>query len=310
MSKPISCDVVVPEAEDALHEGCPVLTKRRALLITKGQCGLAEWQMRWKSGEVADLSSCFADASLSESTSTDSVSESAASVSEPAPSALPIGVRFQGCDRTRNLASVVGTVVDASQGLVRFPLPEAVCQNSGLYHFQIAVLDGGRVVFADDGLLSVEHGMWGDTNNMSGPPTLEEIRFHLRDRAAENDLLAAVEFDNAEILEAVRHPVMYWNEQLPPLPPLNCNNFPFRHHWRNAIVAELLFVAAHHYVRNKMQSTSGGLNVDDKNKNQEYLALAMHYKQEWQQFVVMKKMSINASGFYGAAGSAYGNYNA
>ena len=46
----------------------------------------------------------------------------------------------------------------------------------------------------------------------------------------------------------------------------------FRHHWRNAIVAELLFTAAHHYVRNKMQAQSAGLAVDDKAKDKDYLA--------------------------------------
>lgn len=295
MAKPINCQVIIPEAEDSMHEGCPVLTKRRAFIIAKGQCGTAQWTMRWADGQTADLSSCFPDTSASESGS-ESVADSG----------LTIGVRFQGCDRTRNLASVTGTVVDAANGLVQFEIPTAICQNAGLYQFQIAVLNGNSVVFADSGLLSVEHGMWGNDNNMRGPPTIQEIRFHLRDRAGENDLLQDVEFDDAEILEAIRHPVMYWNEQLPPLPPYNCNNFPFRHHWRNAIVAELLFVAAHHYVRNKMQSVSGGLNVDDKNKDKDYLALAAHYKQEWQSFVVLKKMSINANGFAGTLGSNYG----
>lgn len=297
MSKPVNCQIVVPEAEDATHEGCAVLTKRRAFIIPKGQCGLAQWTMRWKDGQTADLSDCFPTNSSSESTST-SVAESD----------LSIAVRFQGCDRTRNLATVEATLVDAKNGLVQFQIPETVCRHAGIYQFQIAVLqNNSSVVFADGGIISVEHGMWGDTNQMSGPPTIEEIRMHLRDRPEENDLLAAVEFDDAEILNAIRQPVMYWNEQLPPLPYLNCNNFPFRHHWRNAIVAELLFTAAHHYVRNKMQAQSAGLAVDDKAKDKDYLAIAMLYKQEWQEFVKMKKISINANSFYGSAGSSYGN---
>jgi hypothetical protein len=294
VAKPINCQVIVPEAEDATHEGCAVLTKRRAFIIPKGQCGLAQWTMRWGDGQTADLSSCFPETSSSESAS--------ASVSGD----LTMAVRFMGCDRTCVLAQVEATIVDAATGLVQFQVPDAVCQQSGIYQFQIAVLQGTSVVFADGGLISVEHGMWGDTSQMTGPPTLQEIRMHLRDRAAENDLLQAVEFDDAEILDAIKHPVMYWNEVPPPLEPLNCNTFPFRHHWRNAIVAELLFTAAHHYVRNKMNSQSGGLNVDDKAKDKDYLAIAMLYKQEWQEFVKLKKVSINAHGWSGSMGSSYG----
>jgi hypothetical protein len=287
--------VVVPAAVDSVHEGCAVLTKRRALSVSKGMCGLAEWTMRWPDGQTADLSDCFPESSISESGSVDDTG-------------LTIAVRFQGADGGCILAEVDAELVNASQGLIRFMIPEAVCQMSGVYQFQAAVLqDGGNVVFSDSGLISVEHGMWGNTDQLTGPPTLEEIRMHLRDRAVENDLLADVEFDDVEILSAIVQPVRYWNEQLPPLPPYSVATFPFRHNWRNAIVAELLFMAAHHYVRNKMQAQSGGLSIDDKNKDKDYLAIAAHYKQEWQQFVIMKKMSINANGFYGSMGSSYGN---
>lgn len=298
MAKSVNCQVVVPEAEDATHEGCAVLTKRRAFIIPKGMCGLAQWTLRWKDGQTADLSACFP---------TDSASASASESASVVDSDLSLAVRFQGCDRTCNLATVDVTLIDAENGLVQFQIPEEVCQHAGIYQFQVAVLQGNSVVFADGGIISVEHGMWGDTSQMTGPPTIEEIRMHLRDRPEENDLLAAAEFDDAEILNAISHPVMYWNEQLPPLPHRNCNNFPFRHHWRNAIVAELLFTAAHHYVRNKMQAQSSGLSVDDKAKDKDYLAIALLYKQEWQEFVKMKKIAINAEAFYGSTGSSYGN---
>ena len=295
MAQKVDCAIIVPEAEEATHEGCPVRTKRRHLPVTKGQCGTAQWELRWPDGQVADLSDCFPTTSMSSSESTSETDTS-----------LSLAARFQGCDRGKILATVEAVLVDAEKGLVQFDIPQAVCCQAGIYQFQVALLQGEKtVVFADSGLISVEHGMWGDTNQMTGPPTIQEIRFHLRDRAVENDLLQDVEFADAEILEAVRQPVMYWNEVPPPIVQFNCNTFPFRHHWRNAIVAELLFVAAHHYVRNKMQATSGGLTVDDKNKNDEYIKLAAHYKQEWQEFVRLKKISINAEGFSGSLGSSY-----
>ena len=122
----------------------------------------------------------------------------------------------------------------------------------------------------------------------------------------ENDLLMAVEFDDAEILEAIRHPVMKFNEMPPPLTPFTCKSFPFGHHWRNAIVAELMKTAAHHYMRNALKVSSGGLNVDDKNKYNEYLQFASLYIREWEDFITQKKVEINAGMFFGSQQSTYG----
>lgn len=301
MAQLLDCTPIIPEQPDSIHEGCPVLTKRRHFIVTKGQCGMAEWQMRYADGTVVDLSDCFPETSVSESTSL-STSESE-DVCD-----LCIKVRYQGCDRGRILATVKATVSNAAEGKIQFEIPNEVCCSAGLYVFQAAVLqDDKRVLFADDGMVSVEHGMWGDTTSMAGPPTIQTIRIALRDTGIENDLLQDVEFDDTEILECIRQPVMQFNEVPPPLSPFNCGNFPFRHHWREAIVAELLKIAAHHYVRNKMKATGGGLTVDDKAREGEYLQIAQMYQQKWETFIAGKKIEINAAGFWGSQGSTYGN---
>lgn len=302
MARKVHCEGIIEASPDATHEGCPVVSKRRHISTAKGQCSVVTWGMRWPDGQVADFSDCLVSSSVSDSLDS-SVSWSESVVVGEFD--VEIVARFQGCDRGPVLAETIGEIIDPENGIVRFQLPPEVCQNSGIYQFQLAVRRGGQILFTDGGLISVEHGLFGDTDNMRGPPTLEEIRFHLRDRAAENDLLQAVEFDDAEILEAIRRPVMEFNETPPPICHFNCNNFPYRYHWLNAIVAELLRVAAHHYVRNKMETVGSGLRVDDKNKNDDYLRMAGLYIEEWKIFIARKKAELNANLAYGTVGSDY-----
>lgn len=292
----VDCDLILIEPRDSVHEGCPILTKDRNVMVTKGQCGIVQWPMRFSNGDTADLSECFP----TESSESGSESESVTGDVE-------IRVRFQLCGEGKILAGAPVTVVDAEAGLVQFPIPNVVCQFAGIYKFQIALLEAGtdHVLFSDSGLLSVETGLWGDQNQTSGPPTLNEIRMHLRDRELENDLLRDVEFDDAEIMFAILRPVQEFNETPPPIPPFSCRTFPFKYFWLNAIVAELMKTAAHHYVRNKMQSTSGGLSIDDKAKDADYLKMASYYTQEWKEFIVQKKVEINVGRGYNTQTSLY-----
>ncbi len=159
------------------------------------------------------------------------------------------------------------------------------------------------------GIISVEPGLWGNTGNMSGPPTLQEIRYAIMDRVEENTLLRAVEFDDSDILEAVRWPVRQFNELSPDLGmSYSCNNFPFKYHWIQATVGRLLLAAVNHYMRNKMLASSGGLNVDDKNRDTDYLRLSKMYQDEWLEWAQLKKIELNASLAWGDCGSRYGGY--
>jgi hypothetical protein len=287
----IDCSVYLQEAPASTHEGCPVATKRRHVPVPKGVNGTVAWIMRKPSGLAANFTQCLAG-----------------SVSEEGEDHV-VKVRFQNCDRGPVLGEVDAVIDNSDYGLIEFPIPEVVRNNSGIYQFQAALMLNDSPAFIDGGLISVEPGMWGNTDNMGGPPTIQEIRFAIRDRSEENDLLRAVEFDDADILEAVRWPVFQFNETPPDLGHYySCMNFPFRYYWMQAIVARLLTAAAHHYVRNKMQAQSGGLTVDDKNKDADYLRFAGLYLEEWKEFVVQKKVSLNASLGFGSLNSMYGGY--
>jgi hypothetical protein len=288
----LPCDLLLQEAPAPTRDGCPVRSRRRHVPVQQGVCGTVIWTMRTPEGRVVNLTNCLTLDSLSGDSLSGSLSES---------SDRSLAVRFRGCDRGCVVAEVTATVLDAATGRVQFEIPEEVCQNPGIYQFQVAVLDGNRPLFIDTGLLSIEASLWGDEQRQ-GSLTIGEIRNHLRDYAAENSLLGEVEFTDDEILDAIGWPVRQWNETPPPIGTFSCNNFPFRFHWRNAVVGQLLKTAAHSYLRNKLQTASGGLSVDDKNKNAEYLQFAMLYEQEWKEFIKHKKAQINAGMFMGSIG--------
>jgi len=127
--------------------------------------------------------------------------------------------------------------------------------------------------------LSVEPTLFGDPQ-LQRPtvPTVEEIRRHLRDTGLENELLNnEVQFSTPEIIGALLTPVRVWNETPPDIARYNCHNFPYTHHWRQGVVAELLRSAAHHYMRNDMPVNHGGVQGNLKNKYDQYLRLAQQY---------------------------------
>jgi hypothetical protein len=296
----ISCNMYLPEADTPTHEGCPVVTKRRHIPVQKGICGTALWTMRLPNGRAANFSDC---------TSTEYVSLSeSASVTEGLDKVM---VRFSGCDRGCGpIAEVEGNIADAETGKIQFDLPDAVCQNSGIYFFQAALMRDDSPFFIDSGgIISVEQGLWGNTGDTQGPPTINEIRYAIMDRVEENTLLRAVEFDDSDILEAIRWPVLQFNELSPDLGiRYNCSSFPFRYHWIQGIVGRLLSAAVNHYMRNKMQATSGGLTVDDKNRDTDYLRLSKMYQDEWLEWAQVKKIELNAGLAYGDITSRYGGY--
>lgn len=296
------CDgVPVHTPEDSCHEGCPVLTKTRHVVIPKGAVACIDWPMRFPTGTGMDLSNCFpSEASIS-------ISESEAGTSKE------VRVRFAACDVSSNTLEVEGEIVEdaAAQGRVRANVPPAVYQEAGIYQMQFGIVDPGEngaadTVFAiDGGLLSVEGTLWGDTRQAVQPPTLNDIRMHLRDTPIENDLLADYEFDNDEVINALVRPIRQWNETPPPIAVHTCRSFPYRYYWLQAVVGELLRTAAHHYMRNNLKVQHGGVSGNIKDKYKEYMATAQMYRDEWLIFVDQKKVELNAAAAFGVTQSAY-----
>ncbi|MHC4178826.1 MAG: hypothetical protein ACYSWU_15045, partial [Planctomycetota bacterium] len=102
----VNCDGAVVEPVDSSSEGCPVRTKRRVVSVSRGQCASVRWPLRWRTGEIADISACFPE-DVSES---GSGSESASVTTDNT-----IQVRFGNCDGSEVLGYVTGTVTDAEE---------------------------------------------------------------------------------------------------------------------------------------------------------------------------------------------------
>ena len=108
-----------------------------------------------------------------------------------------------------------------------------------------------------------------------------------------------------QICLAMTKPIQLWNETPPPIECFTTRNFPFRGAWTDGIMSELLKMAASHYRRNFLATAGGGVQVQYKNKEREYLAESVRLGDEYKKWLLNKKVSINARKFAGNSSSAY-----
>jgi len=280
--------MVTFRAGDARQEGCIVRQKTRCIRVPRGVTATVEWEMRDESGDAVPLTDYWPEASESESGSPLVLAE--------------IQVRFVPVEE-RNMALLPtqeGVVVDSSRGIVKFAVPYELTRRSGVYRFSIGIVtENNEVERIDNGLIVVEPSLWGDREQDSGMPSIQEVRDYLRDTAVENDLLRDVEFDDAEIALALIACLREWNESPPLIVRHTCDSFPYREMWLKGVFAHLYQTAAMWYHRNDLQATHGGLTIQDRNKHREYEARAVRYLQEWRSAMLAKKVEINAYRCYG-----------
>jgi len=174
-------------------------------------------------------------------------------------------------------------------------LPEEFRDAGSVYQIQVAIVEvsSSRPVLLNTCIWLVEEGLWGDVTARTGMPSFGEIRSHMRDTAIENDLLDDVEFDDEEVIRAIVRPIDQWNETPPPVASFSCATFPYRYHWLQAIVGELMMTGVHHYARNNIKVDHGGVSGNFKDKAPEYAQIAQLYRGEWKEFIDMKKLEIN-----------------
>lgn len=284
---------------DAQQEGCPVVTKTRSVIMQRGlETPTIEWVVRDRLGNAVDLKDC--------------VCEDEEAESDLEGDCGSINVRFQDIFGCSNILQAAGTVEDQETGVIRFEVPPVIANTSAIYKMSIGVLDSeDKVRYMNEGLLSVERSLFGFSetdDSPEGPLTLNEIRMELRDTMLENRLLDQEEFSDAEILHAMSQPIREWNEMPPPVGTYTPYNFPFRYHWLQATVGNLLRIAAGHYLRNDLQASAGGVNMNDQDKVRGYTSLAQERLAEWKNFLITKKVSINAHNAFGSLHSPYYGY--
>lgn len=275
---------------DALTFGCPVLTKMQAAVAQKGTNPKLLWPLRDANGNPLDLAQ-FGCGDSDDSEGGD---------------CNQVIFRFGDAIFPAELQQVIGQTEVAADGTVSCVLPDAVTDKAGLWRFQVAITDNdGKIQTLHDGLLSVERGFFGDPTQLTGPPTLNELRMEIRDSGIENIRLGDFEFADSELIYALTRPIRQWNERPPPIGVVNSSNFQYHYNWTRAAVGELLSMAAHNYRRNKSQMQAGGIVDQELDRDMAYEQKALLLRQEWLDFVDHKKVELNARMAWGTHASGW-----
>jgi hypothetical protein len=205
------------------------------------------------------------------------------------------------------------TSPDPVNGVLQAVLPANLVENSGLYRISWGVFSSkDKLLGVDDSFVLVERSLFpSDTQTLFadfGPPTIKEIRQQIMDSSAsENILLDDVEFSDDQILHAMTKPVEDWNLMSPPISSAyhTTRSFPYREPWLRAIAGHLHVMSANHYRRNRLAHQAGGVAIDDKNKEREYMAEGQRLLQEYAVWCQTKKIEINTKLIYGIQESSY-----
>ena len=146
------------------------------------------------------------------------------------------------------------------------------------------------------------------------PLQIHEIRLQMRDTCPEfNTLLEDVEFSDLEIMFAIQRPIEEWNETSPDLSgsggSFTQNTFPWREHWRRAVIGYLLQSGALWQQRNNFNYSAGGMTIKDKDKATPYLGISERLLSEWREWLLLKKRELNIQLCYGSINSlSFGGY--
>lgn len=277
---PVLCDSLLTISPNDAYsvQNCPVVSKTRTVIVDKGQLATIRWELRDRTGKAVNLQNCVDAGGLVFGRIIDDI---------------------YGCDETVDIEAVA---YDPSAGLVDLTLTSELVDKPGVYTLQFGLVnDLGQPTFVDRGLLSVERGLFGSSKQANGGPvTIGELRLQLRDFAISNDLRGVVEYDDTEMIHALQQPIREWNELPPAVNFFTPRTFPFHYHWMIATCGNLLQIAAFWYLRNKMQVTHGGVQDDDRNRDQAYMAVSNMLRQQWLEFVRQQKYALNAQLAFGS----------
>ncbi len=289
-----SCDPGTVRQNEDRYYGCIPYDKTNTVIVEGGAPSTVVYQVRGGDGTPVDLTSLF-------------------DKTNPGGEQDKHGlfVRFAVADNTLVAKrSERGNVLDAKNGLVQFELPDYAYNIPCIYSFHLAVADketyprDGKSLYVapGKGIALVE---WTPfvTHHEHCPmrhrvvPAVEDVRRKLDDFLGKNDLMAQVEYSADDIANAMILPVRIFNEMPPRLSrfPFSLMDFPYYEYWVLGTAAELLRLSVVHYVRNKLLSTHGGLQGDEKGRDREYMQLAKMYMDEFKQWARFKKHELNYS---------------
>lgn len=278
--------------------GLPVLSRMRAISIAQGQCATIDWQLHDKDGNPVNLTPCgFTDAA------------------DPADFKVVLRLKEHlALGNNRRPVQLDADVVNAEEGRVQVSLDRNVVGLPGIYFADLALISTAAetantpcVIFSNTFYLVINRSTFGQPDKPGGPPSMAEIRLHLRDSSPnESYLIEHLMFDDAEIALAIVRPVQYWNEVPPPIDNVyNTQTFPFRYHWLEGICANLFLMVAEGFRRNQLDYSAAGVTLNDQNKEANYERAGQTRWQAYREWVRATKASINLEGCYGQVTSNY-----
>lgn len=310
---PVSCmnqHIIVPQTPRDAVTGKTILTRTKAVEIKGQQKARIEHVMTDIHGAPVDLRNCLC------------LDENSVSLSE-SNSECPCRYKlvFRMCEYLSGGGKEYeAEVVDGEAGKVAVNLLPEDTTLPGVYFGEFALIEcdadvsdnptgDTTVVFSNKLYVIVGRNLWNNRMNCvspAGPPSIAEVRLHLRDSSAdESYLLDNVAFSDEEIAQATYLPVQYWNEIPPPIGLFNTNSFPYRYHWLMAITGYLFLTVAEQQRRNNLAYSAGGVQINDQNREPNYEQAADRRLKEWREFVKRKKAEINLSNAFGGVGSDY-----
>jgi hypothetical protein len=290
----------------ATTNGTPILSRMKVISVKGGQKARIRWQMHDQLGNPVNLTECIDYCSSSSSASSESLS---VTITFKCREYLLINaLSLPTFERT-------ATIIDAETGIVEVELTGDDTQHPGIYFAEMCVDiscdDTVGVYFSNIFYLAITTSLsFSNRSYAAGPPTIAEIRLHLRDSSAdESYLMDNLAFDDAEIALAIIRPVQQFNETPPELDPrFTTSDFPYRYYWLEGICAQLFTMAAEFYRRNNLSYSAGGIQVDDMNKAKDYMQIADYKRQIWTEFIKRKKIEMNLANCFGNMDSPYSGY--
>lgn len=269
--------------------GTSVFARQRAISLVQGQAATVVWQLQDRNGVPLDLSPLVQDESLKV--------------------VLRLKEQIGLNNNNKPPHEIDMELVMPAAGKVSGQLTAEMTNYPGVYYGEVALISTATeypaVIFVNVFSLVIARGTFG-VGVPGGPPSIAEIRLHLRDSSpAESFLLDNLMFDDAEIALAVARPVMYWNETPPPIQEFDTQTFPFRYHWLEGICANLFFMVAEQFRRNQLDYAAAGVTVNDQNKEANYERAGQTRWQAYREWVRAKKAQLNLEGCYGQIGSVY-----
>lgn len=201
--------------------------------------------------------------------------------------------------------TVDGIVEVAADGKVSFDIPASKLIWPGLFLGEVTVTVAGSV--AKRFRIYVEVTQTLTQQQSTNPLTIAQIRAAIRDRCAEdNFLLDRVEFQDGDIVWAIQRPVDWWNETAPQgVKTYSYATFPYKHHWTDAVIGELLRMAGLQLSRNRIQLNGGGITTDDKERAAVYLNVGDKLIKEFKSWGVSRMSRENMENWNGWVKSGY-----